>query len=96
VGPGVLRARLAGVDRVWIVAQSNLLPSRWVPGDPTDRVKLDVVDGEFARRQEYVRGRVKLALYIRRMPPQPTQSTQSTQSVSAPTPHPTSPNPTPP
>jgi mannosyltransferase len=96
VGPGVLRARLAGVDRVWIVAQSNLLPSRWVPGDPTDRVKLDVVDGEFARRQEYVRGRVKLALYIRRMPPQPTQSTQSTQPVSAPTPHPTSPNPTPP
>ena len=93
VGPGVLRARLAGVDRVWIVAQSNLLPSRWVPGDPTDRVKLDVVDGEFARRQEYVRGRVKLALYIRRMPPQPTLSTQP---VSAPTPHPTSPNPTPP
>lgn len=87
VGPGELRARLAGVDRVWIVAQSNLLPSRWVPGDPTDRVKLDVVDGEFARRQEYVRGRVKLALYIRRMPPQPMQL--------APTPRPTSPNPTP-
>ncbi|WP_405953161.1 glycosyltransferase family 39 protein [Streptomyces prunicolor] len=93
VGPGALRARLAGVDRVWIVAQSNLLPSRWVPGDPTDRVKLDVVDGEFARRQQYVRGRVKLALYIRRMPP---QSTRSTQPVSAPTTHPTSPNPTPP
>ncbi|WP_405849402.1 glycosyltransferase family 39 protein [Streptomyces sp. NBC_01518] len=92
IGPGELRARLAGVDRVWIVAQSNLLPSRWVPGDPTDRVKLDVVDGEFARRQQYVRGRVKLALYIRRMPP------QSTQPVSTPTPmpRPTSPNPTPP
>ncbi|MEV6544959.1 glycosyltransferase family 39 protein [Streptomyces sp. NPDC051665] len=93
VGPGELRARLAGVDRVWIVAQSNLLPSRWVPGDPTDRVKLDVVDGEFARRQEYVRGRVKLALYIRRMPP---QAMQSTQPVSTPRPRPASPNPTPP
>ncbi|MFI6465266.1 hypothetical protein [Streptomyces sp. NPDC050538] len=88
VGPGELRARLAGVDRVWIVAQSNLLPSRWVPGDPTDRVKLDVVDGEFARRQQYVRGRVKLALYIRRMPPQPMQL--------APMPRPASPSPTPP
>ncbi|MFI5882254.1 glycosyltransferase family 39 protein [Streptomyces sp. NPDC051554] len=88
VGPGELRARLAGVDRVWIVAQSNLLPSRWVPGDPTDRVKLDVVDGEFARRQQYVRGRVKLALYIRRMPPQPMRL--------APTPRPASPSPTPP
>ena len=91
VGPGELRARLAGVDRVWIVAQSNLLPSRWVPGDQTDRVKLDVVDREFARRQEYVRGRVKLALYIRRTPPQDTQGMWS----SAPTTHPASPNPTP-
>ena len=91
VGPGVLRARLAAVDRVWIVAQSNLLPSRWVPGDQTDRVKLDVVDGEFARRQEYVRGRVKLALYIRRTPPQDTRGMWS----SAPTTHPASPNPTP-
>ncbi|MEV0742078.1 glycosyltransferase family 39 protein [Streptomyces sp. NPDC050549] len=70
VAPGELEARLAGVDRVWIVAQSNLLPSRWVPGDPVDRVKLDVVDGEFARRRQYVSGRVKLALYIRRTPPQ--------------------------
>jgi mannosyltransferase len=69
VAPGELRQRLAAVDRVWIVAQSNLLPSRWVPGDPTDQVKLDVVDEEFARRQEYVRGRVKLGLYVRRMPP---------------------------
>lgn len=78
VGPEELRARLAGVDRVWIVAQSNLLPSRWAPGDPADRVKLDVVDGEFARRREYVGGRVKLALYIRRMPPQqaPPQALQ--------------------
>ena len=92
IGPGELRARLAGVDRVWIVAQSNLLPSRWAPGDPTDRVKLDVVDGEFARRQQYVRGRVKLALYIRRMPPQSTQPV----STPTPTPRPTSPSPTPP
>ncbi|MFI6404154.1 hypothetical protein [Streptomyces sp. NPDC050548] len=70
VAPAELEARLAGADRVWIVAQSNLLPSRWVPGDPVDRVKLDVVDGEFASRRQYVSGRVKLALYIRRTPPQ--------------------------
>ncbi|WP_427925432.1 glycosyltransferase family 39 protein [Streptomyces sp. cg40] len=70
VAPAELEGRLAGADRVWIVAQSNLLPSRWVPGDPVDRVKLDVVDGEFARRRQYVSGRVKLALYIRRTPPQ--------------------------
>ncbi|MFD4875673.1 glycosyltransferase family 39 protein [Streptomyces sp. NPDC058420] len=94
VGPGELRARLAGVDRVWIVAQSNLLPSRWVPGDPTDRVKLDVVDGEFARRQEYVHGRVKLALYIRRMPPQDTPALMW-PPTSAATPAPPPPRPTP-
>ncbi|MBK3579610.1 hypothetical protein JHN63_38605, partial [Streptomyces sp. MBT65] len=108
VGPAELRARLAGVDRVWIVAQSNLLPSRWAPGDPTDRVKLDVVDGEFARRQQYVGGRrVKLALYIRRMPPQqalqqappqpPRQAVTPAPAPPAPTPPaPTSPRPTPP
>lgn len=100
VGPADLRARLAGVDRVWIVAQSNLLPSRWAPGDPTDRVKLDVVDGEFARRREYAGGRVKLALYIRRMPPQamqPTKPTKPTKPMNpASTPAPTSPRPTPP
>ncbi|MGR3872095.1 glycosyltransferase family 39 protein [Streptomyces graminifolii] len=95
VGPGELRARLAGVDRVWIVAQSNLLPSRWVPGDPTDRVKLDVVDGEFARRQEYVHGRVKLALYIRRTPPQDTP-TLTWPPASAVTPAPPPPAPAPP
>ncbi|MER7929952.1 glycosyltransferase family 39 protein [Streptomyces sp. NPDC096057] len=94
VGPGELRARLAGVDRVWIVAQSNLLPSRWVPGDPTDRVKLDVVDGEFARRQEYVHGRVKLALYIRRMPPQDTPGLVG-PPMSAATPAPPPPRPAP-
>ncbi|MFE2885469.1 glycosyltransferase family 39 protein [Streptomyces sp. NPDC059272] len=95
VGPGELRARLAGVDRVWIVAQSNLLPSRWVPGDPTDRVKLDVVDGEFARRQEYVHGRVKLALYIRRTPPQ-DMPTLTWPPASAVTPAPPPPAPAPP
>ncbi|WP_328834356.1 glycosyltransferase family 39 protein [Streptomyces sp. NBC_00252] len=101
VGPGELRARLAGVDRVWIVAQSNLLPSRWVPGDPTDRVKLDVVDGEFARRQEYVHGRVKLALYLRRMPPQDTPTlmwppaSAATPAPPPPTPAPPPPRPTP-
>lgn len=85
VGPGELRERLAGVDRVWIVAQSNLLPSRWAPGDPTDRVKLDVVDGEFARRTEFVSGRVKLALYIRRMPPQPASTAAPVSTAAAPT-----------
>ncbi|MET7488429.1 glycosyltransferase family 39 protein [Streptomyces sp. NPDC005538] len=86
VAPGELRARLAGVDRVWIVAQSNLLPSRWVPGDPTDRVKLDVVDGEFARGREYVSGRVKLALYIRRMPPGSVDPVSSTAAPASPRP----------
>ncbi|MET7572463.1 glycosyltransferase family 39 protein [Streptomyces sp. NPDC005492] len=86
VAPGQLRARLAGVDRVWIVAQSNLLPSRWVPGDPTDRVKLDVVDGEFARGREYVSGRVKLALYIRRMPPRSLDPVVATTAPVSPRP----------
>lgn len=94
VGPGELRARLAGVDRVWIVAQSNLLPSRWVPGDPADRVKLDVVDGEFARGRQYVHGRVKLALYIRRMLPQDPPPLMRSP-VSAATPAPAPPRPAP-
>ncbi|MFJ9627487.1 hypothetical protein ACIRU8_07295 [Streptomyces sp. NPDC101175] len=92
VAPAELAARLAGVDRVWIVAQSNLLPSRWVPGDPVDRVKLTVVDGEFARRRQYVSGRVKLALYIRRMPPQDMAAAAPGRGV---TPLPAPPSPAP-
>lgn len=36
------------------------------PGDPTDRLKLAVVEEEFTGRQKYVSGRVTLRLYVRR------------------------------
>ena len=64
--PGELRHRLAGVDRVWVVADSKMLRSRLEPGNPTDRLKLAVVEEQFTALQRYVSGRVTLRLYVRR------------------------------
>ncbi|WTX15983.1 glycosyltransferase family 39 protein [Streptomyces sp. NBC_00005] len=64
--PGELRHKLAGVDRVWVVADSKVMRSGLAPGDPTDRLKLAVVEEQFTGRQKYVSGRVTLRLYVRR------------------------------
>ncbi|WP_405545015.1 glycosyltransferase family 39 protein [Streptomyces phaeochromogenes] len=67
-GPDKLRRRLAGLDRVWVVAEPYALKSAWYPSDPTERVKLTVVGEEFVPRAEFVRKGSILRLYVRRAP----------------------------
>ncbi|GAA3827320.1 glycosyltransferase family 39 protein [Streptomyces coacervatus] len=64
--PAELRRRLADVDRVWVVGQSRVLRSGLLPADPTERVKLAVVEEQFIARERYVSGRVTILLYVRR------------------------------
>ncbi|MEU8466934.1 glycosyltransferase family 39 protein [Streptomyces sp. NPDC029006] len=64
-GPGELRRRLAGLDRVWVVADRRLLAGRWIPRDPTERTKLTVLWQEFAGDRESVRGLLTVRLYVR-------------------------------
>ncbi|MDQ1028830.1 mannosyltransferase [Streptomyces umbrinus] len=67
-GPDELRRRLAGLDRVWVVAEPYALKSAWFPSEPTERVKLTVVGEEFVPRAEFVRKGSILRLYVRRAP----------------------------
>ncbi|MGW3940734.1 glycosyltransferase family 39 protein [Streptomyces phaeochromogenes] len=67
-GPDELRRRLAGLDRVWVVAEPYALKPAWYPSDPTERVKLTVVGEEFVPRAEFVRKGSILRLYVRRAP----------------------------
>ncbi|MEU3983684.1 glycosyltransferase family 39 protein [Streptomyces sp. NPDC026672] len=65
VDPEVLRRRLAGLDRVWVVAERHaVLPPG--PRDPGERLKLDVVNEEFALSEQSARDRVLVRLYVRR------------------------------
>ncbi|MFI5685627.1 hypothetical protein [Streptomyces sp. NPDC051636] len=66
VEPGLLRRRLAGLDRVWVVADRRAVRAPWYPGNPTDRAKLAVVQDRFALREEFVHDGVVLRLYVRR------------------------------
>ncbi|WP_347336093.1 glycosyltransferase family 39 protein [Streptomyces sp. Root264] len=66
VGPRELQRRLAGVDRLWVVAEPYALRSRWFPGDPTERLKLVAVEERFTPRWERARSGVTLRLYVRR------------------------------
>ncbi|MFJ8794844.1 hypothetical protein [Streptomyces sp. NPDC102462] len=61
-----LRRRLAGLDRVWVVADRYAVERPGHPRDSLDRLKLSVVTQEFALREQSVRGRVLLRLYVRR------------------------------
>jgi hypothetical protein len=65
--PGELRQRLASADRVWVVADAGLLrsPGR-PPRNPTERLKLTSLEGQFTPHREYVSGRLALRLYVRR------------------------------
>ncbi|MFR0352926.1 glycosyltransferase family 39 protein [Streptomyces sediminimaris] len=67
--PRELRRRLAGLRRLWVVADSRMLRSGRRPGDPTDRVKLAAVEEHFTVREKYVSGRVAFCLYVRRPAP---------------------------
>ncbi|MGW5176759.1 glycosyltransferase family 39 protein [Streptomyces sp. NPDC004082] len=67
-GPAELRRRLAALDRVWVVAERFTVRPSWYPPEPTERVKLAVVDEQFVPRETYTRRGVTLRLYVRRPP----------------------------
>ncbi|SEQ26582.1 mannosyltransferase [Streptomyces sp. yr375] len=83
VGPRELRRRLAGVSRLWIVAEPYTLRSHWLPGDPTERAKLLTVEERFTPRREYDRPDIALRLYTRRPPAGP--SAAGTRATGSPT-----------
>ncbi|WP_373462480.1 hypothetical protein [Streptomyces sp. V3I7] len=66
VAPAVLRHRLAGLDRVWVVAERYVLRASYSPRNPTERLKLAVLGERFSLCEESVRGRVIVGLYVRR------------------------------
>lgn len=68
VTPGLLRRRLAGLDRVWVVAERRTADAAWYPRDATDRAKLAVVQERFVLRELSARDGVIMRLYVRRVP----------------------------
>ncbi|NEA62206.1 hypothetical protein G3I56_06320 [Streptomyces sp. SID12488] len=69
--PAALRRQLAGLDHVWLVAESYALRPSWHPDGPAERTKLAVVEKEFEPRRELVGSGVTLRLYERRPTPAP-------------------------
>ncbi|MEU1406506.1 glycosyltransferase family 39 protein [Streptomyces sp. NPDC005728] len=66
VGAEALRRRVARLDRVWVVADRDLLSGRWRPGSSTERAKLAVLARHFVPGEESVQGDVTVRLYVRR------------------------------
>ncbi|MGW2706374.1 glycosyltransferase family 39 protein [Streptomyces sp. NPDC001340] len=61
-----LLRRVAGLDRVWVVADRDLLAGRWKPRSPVERAKLAVLAEQFVPGGESVQGDVTVRLYVRR------------------------------
>ncbi|MFF8426109.1 glycosyltransferase family 39 protein [Streptomyces sp. NPDC016566] len=66
VGAETLLRRMAGLDRVWVVADRDLLAGHWRPGSPVERAKLAVLAERFVPGEESVQGDVTVRLYVRR------------------------------
>ncbi|MYS13105.1 hypothetical protein GTW73_03990, partial [Streptomyces sp. SID4982] len=62
-----VRRRLAGLDRVWVVADRDLLAGRWSPTGPVERAKLAVLAQEFMPAEESADGDAGVRLYVRRV-----------------------------
>ncbi|WP_308295004.1 glycosyltransferase family 39 protein [Streptomyces sp. NK08204] len=65
VDASVLGRRLAGLDRVWVVADRDVLAGRWVVQSPVTRAALALLDTEFAPVRESVQDEVAVRLYVR-------------------------------
>lgn len=65
-GAGVLRRRVAGLGRVWVVGDRALLDGRRRPSGPAERAELDALAQGFAPRPESARGGATVRLYVRR------------------------------
>ncbi|MCX4762553.1 glycosyltransferase family 39 protein [Streptomyces sp. NBC_01275] len=95
---GELRRRLRALDRLWVVAEPYALRSPWYPRNPTERVKLTVVEEEFAPSvpsREFVRDGVTLRLYSRRPPTDPPARSPAHPRMRLPAPPPLPPRPAP-
>ncbi|MEU1703788.1 glycosyltransferase family 39 protein [Streptomyces sp. NPDC005706] len=68
-GPLGLRHRMARLERVWVVADRDVLAGRWTPGSPVERTKSAVLAREFTPAEESVQGEVAVRLYVRRALP---------------------------
>ncbi|MET7676423.1 hypothetical protein ABZX94_16640, partial [Streptomyces seoulensis] len=62
-----LRRRLSGLDRVWVVADRDLLAGRWSPSGPAERAKMAVLAEEFLPAGESADGDASVRLYVRRV-----------------------------
>ncbi|MFF2845427.1 glycosyltransferase family 39 protein [Streptomyces sp. NPDC058001] len=65
VGPAELRRRLAPLTRVWVLTESYAAGPDWHPTTSTERAKRDVLQREFAVREERRGHGARLRLYIR-------------------------------
>lgn len=68
LGPDALRRKLAGLERVWLIAEPYALSTSWHPSTPTDRLKRTLMEEEFVQRREFEGAGVTLRLYERRLP----------------------------
>ncbi|MDG4864256.1 hypothetical protein P8605_39555, partial [Streptomyces sp. T-3] len=66
-----LRRRLAGVERVWVLAEPFAVRAAWYPKSATERAKLSVVNEQFVLRDEFVSRSGVLRQYVRRPPGKP-------------------------
>ncbi|MGW3208207.1 glycosyltransferase family 39 protein [Streptomyces sp. NPDC001135] len=64
-GPREVRRRLARLDRVWVVADPDLLAGHWSPRSPAERAKLAVLRREFTLREDIPRDGTTVRLYVR-------------------------------
>ncbi|MFD4788444.1 hypothetical protein ACFWN1_15580 [Streptomyces sp. NPDC058459] len=62
-----VRRRLAGLERVWVVADRELLAGHWSPADPAERAKTAVLARDFLPAEEVSDGTAGVRLYVRRV-----------------------------
>ncbi|WP_209445656.1 glycosyltransferase family 39 protein [Streptomyces roseochromogenus] len=64
-GPREVRRRLGRLDRVWVVADQDLLAGHWIPRSPVERAKLAVLNRDFTGQEPILRDRTAVRLYVR-------------------------------
>ncbi|WP_369389588.1 glycosyltransferase family 39 protein [Streptomyces sp. CG1] len=64
-GPREVRRRLARLDRVWVVADHDLLAGHGTPRNPVERAKLAVLNRDFTGQEPVLRDGTAVRLYVR-------------------------------
>ncbi|MEU2716747.1 glycosyltransferase family 39 protein [Streptomyces sp. NPDC007205] len=65
-GDREVRRRLARLDRLWVVADPDLLAGRWIPRSPVERAELAVLRRDFTEREEIPLRATAVRLYVRK------------------------------